>query len=200
MADYLKQPITPLETRRLRLRPMQMSDAPRIQQLFANPNVLRLMDASIPHPYPASAAEEFLQRLLPKMHAREIYSWAILRKAHPDEGLIGDISLTPASDSDHRGFWLGEPYWRQGYMTEAAAAVNDFAFDVLRMPYLLLNNAEPNVPSHRLKESAGATIIGYQEKAFIGGTFRSVRWKLTPEAWKASARRRDESRGSSAQS
>jgi RimJ/RimL family protein N-acetyltransferase len=123
------------------------------------------------------------------MQALEVYGWAILRKAHPDEGLIGQISLTPTSDSDHRGFWLGEPYWQQGYTTEAAAAVNDFAFDVLGMPYLLLNNAEPNAPSHRLKESAGAKIVGYHEKPFIGGTFRSVRWKLTPEAWKARPRR-----------
>jgi RimJ/RimL family protein N-acetyltransferase len=117
MADYRKEPIATLETRRLWLRPVQMTDAPRVQQLFANPNVLRLMDASIPHPYPDNGAEEFLRRWLSKMQTREVYGWAILRKVHPDEGLIGQISLTPTSDSDHRGFWLGEPYWRQGYMS-----------------------------------------------------------------------------------
>ena len=31
----------------------------------------------------------------------------------------------------------------------------------------------------------GATIVGYNEKEFIGGRFRNVRWKLTPEAWRA---------------
>ena len=186
MSSYIKAPLAALETPRLLLRPLQRTDAPRIQQLFSNSHVLRFMDASIPHPYPENGAEEFLRRWLPLVEAREVYAWAILRKAHPDEGLIGQISLTPASTSDHRGFWLGEPYWRQGYMTEAATAVNDFAFDTLGMPYLLLNNAEPNLASHRLKERTGATILGTHEKPFIGGTFTSVRWKLTAETWRAS--------------
>ncbi|CAN5487224.1 GNAT family N-acetyltransferase [soil metagenome] len=177
--------IPTLETSRLLLRPIQMSDAPRIQELFSNPNVLRYMYAGIPFPYPENGAVEFLERTLPKVEAGEEYLWAILRKDHPGEAMIGQISLTPLSDVDHRGFWLGEPYWRQGYMNEAAAAVNDFAFDVLGMEHLLLNNAEPNLGSHRLKEISGAEIIGREEKPFIGGTFPSVRWRLDADAWRA---------------
>jgi len=188
MSAYAKNSITTLETRRLVLRPLRWEDAPRIQLLFSNPNVRRYMDGSIPHPYPDNGAEEFLERWLPQLETREIYTWAILRKDHPeDQGLIGVVSLTPASDTDHRGFWLGEPWWRQGYMTEAAAAANDFAFDVLGMEYLLLNNAEPNLGSHRLKERIGATIIGHEEKRFVSGTFRSIKWKLTAEAWRSAS-------------
>ena len=185
MATYRKAPIAPLETPRLRLRPLGESDAPRIQALFPNPNVMLYLAAIIPWPYPEDGAIEYVRRVLPRIEAEEEYYWAIVPKG---EDLIGLIGLTPTSDEDHRGFWLGEPYWGQGLMREAASAVNDFAFDVLGMDELLLNNAEPNAASHRLKESAGAEIVAVEEADFIGGRFRSVRWRLTAEAWRRSSR------------
>lgn len=184
MAAYRKSPLETLETPRLVLRPLALSDAPRIQALFPNPNVVRLLAAAIPWPYPEDGAVEFLRRILPKVEAGEEYDWALLLKGREDEGLIGLIGLYPTSDEDHRGFWLGEPYWGQGLMREAASRVNDFAFDDLGMTELLLNNAEPNLVSHRLKESAGAEIVSIEDTEYIGGTFPGVRWRLTAEAWR----------------
>ncbi|RYG44552.1 N-acetyltransferase [bacterium] len=184
MVDYRKIAIRTLETPRLLLRPILASDASRIQSLFSNPKVLQYLHAGLPIPYPEDGALEFLSRVLPRVEAGEEYLWVLLRKENPEEGMIGQISLTPKGEDDHRGFWLGEPYWEQGYMKEAVGAVNDFAFDELKMDHLLLNNAEPNVASHRLKESCGAEIIGRYEKEFVGGLFTSVRWKLTADAWR----------------
>jgi len=66
------------------------------------------------------------------------------------------------------------------------SAVNDFAFDVLRMPYLTLNNAEPNKASHRLKEISGAKIIEINDDVpYVGGRFRQIRWHLTCEDWES---------------
>lgn len=62
------------------------------------------------------------------------------------------------------------------------AAVNDYAFDVLGMPEMLLNNAEPNVGSHRLKEISGAVILGTRERDDVGGRFHEVLWLLRSEA------------------
>lgn len=185
MAEYRKVPIAPLETPRLRLRPLAEADAPRIQLLFPNPNVVRYLASAIPWPYPDDGAVEFVRRTLPKVEAREEYDWAILRKGHEDEGLVGLIGLYPASDEDHRGFWLGEPYWGEGLMGEAATVVNDFAFDALKMTELLLNNAEPNAASHRLKASVGAEVVDVHPTEYVGGTFPGVRWRLTAEAWRA---------------
>ena len=184
MAMYRKVPLVVLETARLWLRPLTHSDAPRIQELFPNPNVLRYMAAAIPWPYPDDGAETFIQSLLPKLASKEEYYWSILRKGNEDEGLIGVIGLMPANEEDSRGFWLAEAYWGKGYMREAAGRVNDFAFDELGMTEMLLNNAAPNLASHRLKESAGAEIIGVQDTDYVGGTFPGVRWRLTDEAWR----------------
>ena len=101
------------------------------------------MAAAIPWPYPDDGARQHLESVLPKMAAGQEYDWAITLKAANDDLLIGIISLYPEGE-DNRGFWLAKAYQSQGLMTEAMSAVNDFAFGVLGMPHLTLNNAEPN--------------------------------------------------------
>ena len=175
-----------LETARLRLRPLRLSDAPRIQALFPQWEIVQYMASAIPWPYPENGAQQFLESVLPKNEAEAQYDWAITLRSDESDQLIGLISLYPNSAQDSRGFWLGEAYQRQGYMKEAVVAVNDFAFDTLKMPALMLNNAEPNCASHRIKEISGASIIAIEEDTpFVGGRFRKIRWRLTREQWDA---------------
>ena len=188
-------PIPILETPRLRLRPLRVGDGQRIQALFPHPEIVEYMAAAIPWPYPEDGAARFLEVTLPKMEAGRQCDWAITLKDVGDDLLIGIISLYPYGD-DSRGFWIGRDYQRRGLMTEAASAVNDFAFDVLEVPYLTLNNAEPNLASHRLKEMSGAEIIEINDDvAYVGGHFRQVRWRLTREAWRAAHSAAAESAG-----
>jgi len=70
-------------------------------------------------------------------------------------------------------------------MTEASAAVNDFAFDVLGMKQLILNSALENKASQRIKETSGAEIIEVSDQPYNAGTLPSARWRLTAEAWAA---------------
>ncbi len=178
-------PIPILDTPRLRLRPLRLADAPRIQELFPQWDVLEFMAAAIPWPYPEDGARQFIESVLPKIEAGTQYDWAITLKAAGDDLLIGSIGLYPEG-ADNRGFWLGRGYHRQGLMTEAMAAVNDFAFEVLGMPHLTLNNAEPNQGSHRLKEISGAKIIAVNDDVpYVGGRFRQVQWRLTREDWES---------------
>jgi RimJ/RimL family protein N-acetyltransferase len=191
-ADRERRPIdnamiTPiLKTPRLTLRPLRATDAAQIQALFPHYELLKYMVAAIPWPYPADGAQQFIDGALASMTREERFVWAIVEDADGDDSLIGCIDLFPNKADDHRGFWLGLPYQRKGYMTEAVAAVTDFAFDVLRLPRLLLNNAEPNLASHRLKEKAGATVLQINERvAYVGGVFREIRWLHTAEQWHA---------------
>lgn len=178
-------PMPILETPRLRLRPLRLADAPRVQELFPHPEIVEFMAAAIPWPYPDDGARQHIESVLPKMAVGHQFDWAITLKSADDDRLIGIISLYPEGE-DNRGFWLGKSYQRQGLMTEAMSAVNDFAFDVLRMPYLTLNNAEPNKASHRLKEISGAKIIEINDDVpYVGGRFRQIRWHLTREDWES---------------
>jgi ribosomal-protein-alanine N-acetyltransferase len=183
--------VTPtLETPRLLLRPLQLSDAPRVQELFPHWEVVQYMASVIPWPYPADGAQKYEEYALTEVAAGNRYSWALTLKSAGDDLLIGAIELTPTNPEDSRGFWIGLPYQRQGYMTEAVAAVNDFAFDVLGVSHLLLNNAEPNIASHRLKEKSGAKVTKISEDVqFVSGKHRMVRWTLTSEQWRANRHR-----------
>ena len=173
-----------LETRRLFMRPVQKSDAPRYQSIFANYEVIEFLDGNvIPWPYPENGVVEFLNFIIPKMEAGETIVWVLVPKG--TEEMIGVLHLNPHSETDHRGFWLGSDYWGQGYMSEAVAASQDYCFDVLGMPRLLLSNAEPNTASARLKEKSGATFLGFSDEHYFagGGTYRSMKWELSAEAW-----------------
>ncbi|MEO7717662.1 MAG: GNAT family N-acetyltransferase [Capsulimonas sp.] len=179
-----------LETPRLLLRPLQLSDAPRNQELFPHWEVVRYMASVIPWPYPDDGAQKYVEYALAEVAAGKRYSWALTLKAADDDLLIGAVELTPTNPENSRDFWIGLPYQRQGYMTEAVAAVNDFAFDVLELPYLRLNNAEANVGSHRLKEKSGAEISKITEDVlFVSGKHRRVGWTLTREQWSANRHR-----------
>ncbi len=185
MPFYRPCPIGTLETKRLILRPVELADADRIQKLFGCWNVLKFMATAVPWPFPVTGAKDYIESILPRIGAMEQYYWVIIEKALPDRGLVGVIALTPSSDNDNRGFWLGEEFWGRGIMKEANLAVNDFAFGPLEMQELRLNNAAPNLASHRLKELAGAEIVAVTQDEYNSGRFDTIRWRLTAEQWTA---------------
>ena len=49
-----------LQTRRLTLRPLALSDAPAIQRHFNNWNIIQHLASVIPWPYPEDGAETFM--------------------------------------------------------------------------------------------------------------------------------------------
>src|ERR1700756_3966052 len=55
-----------------------------------------------------------------------------------DETLVGGIGLSNlrrgVSETASLGYWVGEPFARQGYMTAALPLVLAFAFEQLRLP------------------------------------------------------------------
>ena len=178
--------ITPLlETRRLILRPLAESDAPAIQRHFNNWNVIRHLASVVPWPYPDDGAQTFIRLQLDKIAAgEELYVWVpVLRSG--DGQAIGSVGFRPGVDhaKGNRGFWLAEPYWNQGLMTEAITAVNDFAFLTLGLDEFHVCNAESNVASRRVKQKTGAEFVGYVEIPHHDGRSRSEKWRVTRKAW-----------------
>ncbi|MEO8319328.1 MAG: GNAT family N-acetyltransferase [Bradyrhizobium sp.] len=174
-----------LQTPRLMLRPLAPSDAPDIQRHFDNWNIIRHLARVVPWPYPDDGAETFVKLQLEKIAAGEdLYHWVLALRSGNGEA-IGNIHFRPRADSPkgNRGFWLAEPYWNQGLMTEAVAAVNDFAFTTLGIESFYVCNAATNVASRRVKQKTGAEFIGYIELAHHDGQTRSEKWRVTRESW-----------------
>jgi ribosomal-protein-alanine N-acetyltransferase len=174
-----------LQTRRLILRPLAISDAAAIQRHFHNWNIIRNLALAVPWPYPDDGAETFIKLQLEKIAAgEEIYQWALVLRSG-DGQAIGNIGFRPRADSPkgNRGFWIAEPYWNRGLMTEAITSANDFAFRTLGIESFYVCNAASNAASRRVKQKTGAEFVGYIELAHHNGQSKSERWKVVRESW-----------------
>lgn len=174
-----------IQTQRLILRPLALSDAPAIQRQFDNWNIIRNLASVVPWPYPDDGAETFIKLQLEKIAAgEEIYQWVLVLRSG-DGQAIGNIHFRPRADNPkgNRGFWIAEPYWNRGLMTEAIASVNDFAFGTLGIESFYVCNAVSNEASRRVKQKTGAEFVGYIELPHHNGQSRSEKWEVTRENW-----------------
>lgn len=181
-------PPTPvLETERLVLRPLRLEDAPAVQRHFAHWAIIRHLVAQVPWPYPDDGAETNVRECLEKRERGEQFYWALTLRDGDDE-LIGRIDLRPdAGVGTMRGFWLAQDYWSQGLMTEAADAVNAYAFEVLDWPFIEVTTNAANLASQRIKEKQGFTLVRMETGEYVEGLRQKAFWRLTQEAWRGRA-------------
>jgi [ribosomal protein S5]-alanine N-acetyltransferase len=94
-----------------------------------------------------------------------------------DETLVGGIGLSNirrgVSETASLGYWVGEPYARQGYMTSALPLVVDFAFERLGLHRLEAACLPSNIPSRSLLAKAAFQQEGYaREYLCIAGKWQ----------------------------
>src|SRR5262245_22402845 len=121
-----------LETERLKLRAPNRADIEAIVRHAGDPRVA-LKTTRMPHPYRLSDATGWLDEIEQEVEP----TFAIELKSQPGQ-MIGVISLMPREDrvSAEAGYWLGVPYWRRGYMTEALRGVLRHAFEERGLLYV----------------------------------------------------------------
>ena len=109
-----------INTKRLILRLLSPADADRIAALGGEWDVAS-MTGRIPYPYSTDAAQHWLTGV-----ADGEVVFVIERGGE----LIGICGYTPRGNGEaEMGYWLGKPYWAQGFATEAARALMDFGFN-----------------------------------------------------------------------
>jgi len=101
--------IRELQTARLLLRPLQLSDAEQTQRIFPEWEIVKYLNAKVPWPFPADGVLTFYRDVsLPAIARGVEWHWTMrLRKA--PEQVVGAISLH-RGDRDNRGFWIGRPW------------------------------------------------------------------------------------------
>jgi len=112
-----------LQTKRLVLRQPHAGDASRITTFLNNFHVAGNL-SRVPYPYCESDAVWWLKRWRPDRPAAETGFILDL----PGVGLIGHAGFHPDVQGTVIGYWLGEPFWNRGFMTEAAIAILDWYF------------------------------------------------------------------------
>jgi len=148
-----KQPPT-IKTERLKLRPFTMDDASDVQRLAGDRDIASTT-LNIPHPYEDGMAEAWIGRQQERFDKGESVAFAI---THVEQGhLIGSIELGIAKEFDRAeiGYWIGKPYWNQGYCTEAAQAAVEYGFEVLGLNRICGIHITRNPASGRVMQKLG---------------------------------------------
>ena len=144
---------------RLIPRPFVLGDAADVQQLAGAIEVASTT-LNIPHPYPDGLAEAWIESQQGAHERGEGATCAItLRESG---ALVGAISLgiTAAHERAELGYWIGVPYWNQGYCTEAARAVVRYGFRVLGLRRISAYHFARNPASGRVMQKIGMTHEG----------------------------------------
>lgn len=148
-----------ITTDRLILRPFQLSDAPRVMEQ-AGDRAIYEMTLNIPHPYEEGMAEQWIATHASNFYEGKGVTLAITLKE--DATLIGAIGLvaSPAHNRAELGYWIGVPYWGNGYCTEAAVALIEYGFETLGYHKVHAHYLAKNPASGRVMEKAGMTFEG----------------------------------------
>ena len=147
---------------RLHLRRPEAGDAPRVARFMADYDVVKNLSRA-PFPYEPKDAVDWLASIAAAEPPRNAYPFAIVT----GEGLIGVVGITvnpqnPASVE--LGYWLGKPYWGQGFATEAARLAVAFAFNDLGLQELEAGHFADNAASGRVLQKLGFAYISVEPR------------------------------------
>lgn len=139
-----------IETERLRLRPMEISDLDAFVALHTDPEVTEFI-----RPLDRTAAEERLRRDASEWRERRHGLLAVLdRESGAFLGRCG-LKHWPQFAETELGWVLRRDAWGHGYATEAARACAEWGFAELDVPYLTAMVNPDNVRSVRVAERLG---------------------------------------------
>jgi RimJ/RimL family protein N-acetyltransferase len=144
-----------LTTQRLLLRHFHVLDAEPMARVFGDPEVMRFGDGVQTREWVVN----WLHTCLERYHRTEGFGpYAVVEKS--SQHVIGYCGLFFLPDVAGQpeveiGYRLSRSTWGQGYATEAAQAIRDFAFTTLGMKRLLAIIDPSNLASIRVAEKIG---------------------------------------------
>ena len=146
------------------LRPWSLGDAPALVKYANNRKIWLNLRDLFPHPYTPADAQAFLER------AVGVNPPTVLAIATAEEA-IGGIGLSPNHDV-HRltaemGYWLAEPYWGRGIMSEAVARFAGYGFEQFGLVRIYAEPYAHNAASCRVLEKAGFVLEGRLRSSVI---------------------------------
>lgn len=141
-----------IELGKYAIRDWGKGDARAIAKYANNRNIAMWLRDGFPYPYALSDAQAFLSVVL-HQEVRTAFAIATAREA------IGGIGLEFGKDV-HRftaelGYWLGEPFWGRGIMTEAVRHFTAWAFENFAVYRIYATAFDGNAASIRVLEKAG---------------------------------------------
>ena len=146
------------------VRSWRPSDVDALARYANNIKIARNLRDAFPHPYTRSAAQAFIrasrERIPETAFAIEV-----------DHEAVGGIGLRLNPDvervSAEIGYWLGEPFWGRGIVSEALAAVTEQAIVDHGLTRIYALPFATNAASCRVLEKAGYVLEARLKRSAI---------------------------------
>jgi ribosomal-protein-alanine N-acetyltransferase len=162
-------PTPTLHTARLRLRPFTEADTDAIFALHSSPHVLRYWDAP---PWSERAQAERFIAGCKQMEQEGSGARLVIERAADGVfiGWCGLVKWNPDYRSARLGYCLDDAAWGQGFATEAAGVLLQWAFDTLDLNRVQAEADTRNTASGRVLEKLGFVREGtLREDCIVNG-------------------------------
>ena len=148
----------------VRLRPFTIEDIDSLVKFANNYNIAKNLMDIFPHPYSIENGKAFIEIATksspPNVLAIEVNSEA-----------AGAIGIHPQNDIYRKnaelGYWLAEPYWGKGIITEAIIQMVDYGFKNWDINRIYARPFGYNIASQKALEKAGFVLEARLEKTIF---------------------------------
>ena len=144
------------------LRPWRLEDAASLARHANNPRIPACMRDLFPSPYTPEDASRFIAMATSP-------SPGILLAIEVQGEAAGGIGIHPLADvyrgTAEIGYWLGEPFWGKGIVTDAVRALVPVAFDRMDIVRIQAGIFSDNPASMRVLEKCGFVREAVHRKA-----------------------------------
>jgi len=143
-----------------------MSDARDVVAVLNNWNVVKNLSV-VPFPYIIADANEYLKKITTEMKKKDRKNFVLTIEIDGKvSGAIGIHSIVRGHKAE-MGYWLAEPYWGRGIMSEVLKKFVPLAFKNFSLRRIYAKAYSFNKGSQRVLEKAGFAQEGMEKKGIL---------------------------------
>ncbi|HOA81317.1 MAG TPA: GNAT family protein [Defluviitaleaceae bacterium] len=146
------------------LRKWKAEDTKSLSEYANNKKIADKLRNVFPHPYTLKDAEEYINACILADESKEY-----CRGIDIEGKAVGSIGIFLRDDvyckSGELGYWLAEPFWGKGIMTEAIKQICEIVFEKYDIVRIFAEPYANNMESRRVLEKAGFQLEGILRKS-----------------------------------
>ncbi len=147
-----------------KLRPFTLADLDNLVKYANNPKIAGNLTNAFPYPYTADHGKKFIEMAMSHEPIR-------IKTIEINGEASGGIGVHPQGDvyvkNAELGYWLAEPYWGKGIITDAIKEMIDYGFKTFEITRIYARPFSSNVASQRVLEKAGMKKEAVLKNAFF---------------------------------
>ncbi|MBP9793983.1 MAG: GNAT family N-acetyltransferase [Flavobacterium sp.] len=146
-----------LETERLVLRPLELSDTDAFFAMNDNPNVAKYLRIPITS---LAEAETYIQKIITEYQQNSIGRFAVILKENKQLIGFSGLKFRKNEENNHQNFYdlgyrFSEEHWNKGFATEAALAWIEYGFKTMQLPSIHACAENENKGSNHVLKKIG---------------------------------------------